>query len=169
VKTIRAIVWVWLAGLLAGAGCATHVRFAVDPSPLDFIQVLYVAKTANGSAAQPIRIDLEGSGYLRMLSGQSTRVMDPYWKNQSAEDWSDLRTEQVVLSREETARMLQRLVNAGFFDRQFRPEAAPPKGLPRATIAAKVAKERNIQVTVDPKLLDLVQDILSRVQPSAQQ
>lgn len=166
-KTIRAIAWVSLAGLLAGAGCATHVRFAVDPSPLDSIQILYIAKTADGSAAHPIRLDLEGSGYLRLLSGQSSRVMDPYWKNQAAENWSDLQTEQTVMSREETARFLQRLVNAGFFDRQFSPEDRPPVGLPRATIAARVAKRRNVQVTCDPQLLELVQDLFSRIQSAA--
>jgi hypothetical protein len=119
---------VCLCYLVLAAGCASlnEVRFTVDPSGLDYAQFRISRASAIDGKAETIRIDLSGSGFLEMTTGQSERVTESFWQPSDNPNWQDLHRTHEMLSADETTAIFQQLVDLGMFDRKQPEEATPP-------------------------------------------
>jgi hypothetical protein len=146
-------------------GCATldklnQKRFTVEHSSLDWVQF---SRTVNGKDDKnpvTVRLQLDGSGYLELRTGRSTRVKDDFWQQSATDNWQDIRTDRVVLSQDETVKIYQRLVDAGVYDRtkQRKEERA------KATLAilARIDFEKKLVVTNDPVFIKIFDDLLAK-------
>lgn len=106
-----------LAVAHASSGCRSltesRVRFDVDPSGLDYVQMLYVPGPRDGV---PLSLNLDGRGYASWEQGRSARVVDHFSTDVGSEHWHDVRRRNRVLSVSETRAVFQRLVDLGVFD-----------------------------------------------------
>lgn len=108
--------------------CATlqEVRFDVDLSALDYLQMVRTYVPTGSQNPYTQRFDLSGSGHLQLTAGRSNRVRSGFWQQQNeAEDWGDWEQDYVVLSQEKTQAYFQKFVDAGFFDHQLQQEENP--------------------------------------------
>jgi hypothetical protein len=165
-RIISTAAGVLLMGLAAG-GCSTwrgamNGHFQVDLSPMDSMQLLYFPGAAATGTAVPVRLGLTGSGHLEMATGRSPRVLDPFWKQSNNPDWSDLRTDQLVLGWQETRVCFQRLVDAGCYEKTMRPTEDKPNTVRHVKIMAFVGGEKAFLITDKPEFLQLAADLMAR-------
>lgn len=149
---------------LAG-GCSTlyEVRFPVDPSVTDQAYLTYHAVTLNGETAPVVtRLDVSGSGHLLLKRGRSERVQNSYWREPYGENWRDIQSDQLVLTRDETTACFQALVDAGFLDRRRGPPPLLQAGSPYLSIVAIIDGRKGYIVTSDPVYLSVFRDLLAR-------
>lgn len=147
-------------GLHGLAGCAslTQVRFTVDPSALDYVQMRRVLPSKGNEKPIVIRMELAGSGYLDYRSGRSVRVRNNFWQESDAPDWLDLKTDHIVLTHEETRIIYQRLVDAGIFDLK---QKEKPNGDDLAIMGC-IGFEKRILFTKDPIYNALFDELLAK-------
>lgn len=160
-NAIRILLLCTLAMVLHGlAGCAslTQVRFTVDPSALDYVQLRRVLRPIGNEKSIVIRLELAGSGYLDYRSGRSVRVRDNFWQESNAPDWQDLQTDHLVLTQEETRIVYQRFVDAGLFDHNQKP---PPDGYNLAIMGC-IGFEKRVLFTNDPVYSALFEELLAK-------
>jgi hypothetical protein len=98
------------------------VRFEVDLSSLDYLQIVHTYIPPGSQQPYTQRFDLSGSGHLQLTSGRSKRVRSGFWQQDDSDEWNDWQQEYVVLTPEQTQAYFQAFVDAGIFDRQHRQE-----------------------------------------------
>ena len=136
-------------------------RWDVELSSLDYVQFLSSPPPrAPDERPMVIKIELSGTGYLTLQAGRSERVNDAFWRERSGSTWDDLRRDQLVLSRERTEVLFQRLVDMGFFERKF-PEVKEGDEAARALVVlGSINKRRKIRITDDPRVWSLFDELL---------
>jgi hypothetical protein len=144
--------------LVSGCAALTQVRFTVDPSALDYVQLRRVLPPIGNEKSIVIRLELAGSGYLDYRSGRSVRVRDNFWQESNAPDWQDLQTDHLVLTQEETRIVYQRFVDAGLFDHNQKP---PPDGYNLAIMGC-IGFEKRALFTNDPVYSVLFEELLAK-------
>ena len=148
------------------AGCQTfdsmnEVRFEVDPSPLDYLQLRRVLPATADRPAQVVRFDLSGLGYLEYQAGRSERTSDPFWQQSDKADWQDLRRDVVTLTPEETQLVFQHVVDTGIFDRF--PQKTDPERHYKVAVMARVAFEKSFRFSDDATFIQLFDALLRRM------
>jgi len=152
-----------LTGLTLLCGCATldklnQKRFTVESSSLDWVQFSRTVKVKKGNPVT-IRLQLDGSGYLEYREGRSGRVRDDFWQQSDDADWRDIKTDRVVLSRKDTVKIYQRLVDAGIYDRKKQTEEE--KAAATLAILARIDFEKKLVLTSDPVFIKIFDDLLA--------
>jgi hypothetical protein len=145
--------------VLAG-GCAslTQVRFAVEPSGLDYIQLVQHRTMADGRL-YTVKLELQGSGLLTYQAGTSARVRTGFWQPSDGASWNDLHSDRKVLAETVVRAALQRVVDAGAFDRG---RDLNPDGLTQPIlIQVRIGSEKRIFFTEEPAFLALFKDLLT--------
>ena len=159
-----------LVALMMFSGCASisntwtklhQKRFKVDLSPLDYVQF---SRRIGVQGGQPLEVHLEldGSGALECRIGRSIRVQNDFWQTPEGGDWRDLRCDRVVLTKEQTRDVYQRLVDAGVFD-----DIKPKKDIAKKdalVILAKMGFEKKAIVTDDPVFNKIFKELLHNFQ-----
>jgi hypothetical protein len=151
--------------LFAGAGCETLPwgqvpRFKVEPSPLNEVVLYYSPPaTPEGTPGKLIRLELSGYGHLQYATGLSPRVLDPFWKQSSDAQWGDLRTDQIVLTQEEAAAYMQRLVDAGCYDLKQH-KISPGHGIVK--IALRINGRFKSLASTDPEVLKVFRELAEK-------
>ena len=134
-------------------------RFTVDSSPLDWVQFSRTIHGKGNVAPTTIRLQLDGSGYLEYRSGRSPRVKTDFWQKTDANNWQDIQTDHIVLSREETVKFYQRLVDAGIYDRVKLTKEE--KAAASLAILARIGFEKKLTLTNDPVFIKIFDDLLA--------
>ncbi len=150
-----------VAVTLAG-GCATftRVRFEVDPSGLDYVQFVQHNRMADGRL-YTVKLELQGSGLLTYQAGTSERARSGLWQSPDDPTWQDLRTDRKVLPAETTRDALQRIVDAGAFDRD---RDLNPDGLEHPLfVQARIGSERRIFVTGESSFTAIYNALLQQL------
>lgn len=154
----------FMAGLIL-CGCATldkynRKRFKVEYSPLDYVQF---SRTITDSDGKPlsVHLQLDGSGYLECRVGRSSRVGNDFWEDPTGKggSWHDMRSDRIVISREEMLSVYQKLVDAGVFDKVKRDKN---KKTHKLAVLAKMGFEKNLLMTDDPVFLRIFDELLAR-------
>jgi len=162
-KTTRPIVFSIIFTLICGCTSfktLNQKRFTVDLSSLDWVQF---SRTINGKgdvAPVTVRLQLAGSGYLEYKSGRSTKVTTDFWQDTSASNWHDIHTDYIVLSKEETLKYYQRLVDAGVYDR-IKQTKNETEGANLA-ILARIEFEKKLILTGDPVFIKIFDELLAK-------
>lgn len=148
-----------LIGTNALLGCASmrEDRFIAQPSPLDSLQIIRTHLPHGTDRPETLRLDLNGSGYLRLTAGRSERVRSGFWQESASPDWLDLRQDHVFLSPARTRAYFQAFVNAGFFDKP------PRKQEEHAELVVLIAlgKRKAARFTAAPVYHHLFEELLS--------
>ena len=149
--------------LVAAFGCKslTEVRFPVSPSALDYVQFVTHVPDTSGRA-HTVRIELRGSGYLEYRAGTSERVRTGFWESPSAVSWEDLDERHVALSPADTLRILQRVVDAGLFDRGGSRDISVTRR--PLFVQASIGREKQIRVTDEEVFYNIFRDLLRKFQ-----
>ena len=138
----------------------TEVRFTVDPSALDYVQLRRILPQEGNARPVVIRLELTGSGYLDYRSGRSVRVRDNFWQEEQSPDWQNLKTDHVVLSTEETQAFYQRFVDAGLFD--YRNSKKQVNSARAITVFGCVGFKKKYILTDAPIYTELFDDLLEK-------
>ncbi len=148
--------------ILVASGCKSlhAVRFAVEPSALDYAQFRRTRIVPNSGDIETVRLDLSGSGYLEKTTGRSERVSDSFWQQSEAPDWQDLRRDHLMLSDAVTTSVFQRLVDAGIFDLKRDPEKDPPPH--ELAVLVSVRFKKKLILTGDPEYHQIFNMLLDR-------
>ncbi len=135
-------------------------RFTVDLSPLDWVQFSRTIHGKENVAPVTIRLQLAGSGHLEYRSGRSTRVKTDFWQKTDSANWQDIQIDYIVLSRQETERIYQRLVDAGVYDKvKLSKEETAAASL---AILARIGFEKKLTLTSDPVLIKIFDELLAK-------
>ncbi len=95
--------------------------FAVEDSGLNWLEIY--SKQASGKKLTRVRID--GSGIVKTTTGTSPLVGDAFARDNTHEQWEDVRDDQITIPREEALKILQGLVNNGLFLEQKKTDESP--------------------------------------------
>jgi len=146
----------WIGGLALVSGCRTltEVRFAVDPSPLDYLQLVQHQPLGDGQTHSTV-LELQGSGYLSVRSGAGERARSGFWADDPAA--ATVRRDHRVLAPEVTRQLLQRAVDAGAFDRNRR--KAPPQVVSPVFVQVNIGGRKNLFVTGEPAFHELFESL----------
>ena len=161
-RTARLAPVLLAAAALAVAGCTAlnQVRFTVKPSSLDYAQFRRTRVSPVNGHVETLRLDLSGSGFLELTSGRSERVSSGFWRESDSPTWQDLRKDHVMLTETEATAILQRLVDAGMFDRKRDPRKDPPPH--DLAILAAIRFEKRLVLTADPAFHRIFDALLER-------
>lgn len=152
-------------GLSLLSGCASfeainQKRFTVESSSLDWVLFSRTIKNNDKSTPKIIKLELYGSGYLKYSSGKSSRVKTGFWQNTESENWQDIQTDQIVISRDETLKFYQRLVDAGVFDKVKTSKEEQARA--SLAILARIGFEKKLVLTNDPVFIKIFDDLLAK-------
>ncbi len=142
-----------VAAVLVG-GCAglMQVRFPVSPSGLDYVNFVQHRAMADGRL-YTVKLELQGGGLLTYQAGTSQRVRDGFWQPSDDATWNDLRTDQKMLPEAFVQQTMQRIVDAGTFDRG---RDVNPDGLAHPLfIQARIGREKRIFLTEEPAFVSI--------------
>lgn len=131
----------------------------VNPSALDYLQIVRSFVPEGSDTPITIRLDLAGSGHLQRTAGRSERVRNRFWQEAQNADWEDWRQDYVVLSPADTLAFFQAFVNAGFFDRPLHKKHDEN---PDLAILIAIRKRKNLLLTSDPVYHQVFADLLRR-------
>ena len=145
-------------------GCTTfdsmnQKRFTVESSSLDWVQFSRTVKI-KGEDPVTVRMQLDGSGYLEYREGRSVRVKNDFWQQSTDTNLTDIKTDRVVLSQDETVKIYQRLVDAGIYDRIK--QTKDQKAEATLAILARIDFEKKLVVTNDPVFIKIFEDLLEK-------
>ncbi len=151
----------WIVGLALVSGCRmlTEVRFAVDPSPLDYLQLVQHRPLADGQTHTTV-LELQGSGYLAVRSGAGERARSGFWTDDPLA--GAVRRDHRVLSREQTRQLLQQAVDTGAFDRD-RPKTPPLVESP-LFVQVNIGGRKNLFVTGEPAFRELFESLARQLE-----
>lgn len=135
-------------------------RFTVESSALDYVQFSRTIDNKSKETSRTIWIQLNGSGYLECRIGKSSRVKTDFWQNTESDNWQDLQTDHIVLSREETLKYYQRLVDAGVYDKVK--QTKEEKASTSLAIFAKISFEKKLTLTSDPVFIKIFDELLNK-------
>ncbi|MDD2598010.1 MAG: hypothetical protein PHO37_02125 [Kiritimatiellae bacterium] len=114
-----------VAALTFSSGCFDpfyhNPYFKVDESGLNWLEIYH--KQISGKKLVRVRID--GNGVIKVKEGTSPLVGDGFAHDNSHENWEDIRDYRLTVSREETNRIFQELVNNGLFLEQKKSDDSP--------------------------------------------
>ena len=111
-------------------------------------------------AAQTFMIELLGNGYMTMASGVGAHVNDPFADARDGVAPIDERRDQIVISEAQTLKFFQKLVDTGFFDRDFGLSGGANHTGPTLLVYAKINGRKQMQATDDPALMALFEVLL---------
>jgi len=146
-------------------GCASletlsQKRFTVESSSLDWVQFSRTIQGNDKEVPRTIRLQLDGSGYLEYRSGKSSRVKNDFWQESNSDHWQDMHTDHLVLSKSDTLKYYQRLVDAGIYDRVRL--SKEEKAIASLAILARIDFEKKLTLTSDPVLIKIFDDLLAK-------
>jgi hypothetical protein len=149
--------------LILMCGCTTldnmnKKRFTVESSSLDWVQFSRTVKVKDEDPVT-VRLQLDGSGYLEYREGRSGRVKDDFWQQSNDDNWRDIKTDRIVLSRDDTVKIYQRLVDAGIYDRIKQTKEQKAKAT--LAILARIDFEKKLVLTSDPVFIKIFDELLS--------
>lgn len=151
--------------LMFAAGCQTggfggsSKYEALEPTPLDYMQFVYQPAAHGDTISKfPVKLELYGSGYMKMVTGRSSRVTDSFWKKTDDPHWHDLRSRQTTIPKEKVTGYFRAFVQHGFFKNQDEPET--PDGS-KLIMLMRIGREKEARVTARQEYLDLFKSLLN--------
>lgn len=161
IKKTQPVFLLLLAAGIAGCAALNEVRFTASPSPLDYAQFRISRPSMTSGKQETIRLDLSGSGFLEITTGDSDRVLDSFWKESDDPSWQDLRHDHVFISEADTAAIFQRLVDNGMFDRRQNQKTNPPPH--HLAILASIGSHKRLILTSRQEYHQIFDMLLERV------
>jgi len=141
-------------------GCQTlqQDRFDVQPSSLDYVQLVRTHLPPGDAQPETLRLELSGTGYLQFDAGRSERVRTGFWKDFDSPDWDDWRRDYVVLPSGKTEQYFQAFVDAGAFDQAEQPTTTEE---PELAILIVVGNRKSLVLTDAPAYRKIFTDLLA--------
>lgn len=151
--------WVILECLvitMAVGGCRSlrEVRFAVDPSPLDYIQLVHHQPLADGNTQTTV-VELQGSGYLSLRRGVGERVRSGFWTDDPYAE--SVHRDHRILGQDMTRHFLQQVVDAGAFDHGR--AKSPLRVESPLFVQVNIGGRKNLFVTDEPAFRSLFESL----------
>jgi hypothetical protein len=137
-------------------------RWKVELSSLDSVAFKWTpSKVIHAESPRTVIIELMGNGYMTIASGVGGKVNDPFQDAIDGQAPADERRDQMTLSESDTKRFYQRVVDAGFFEKQFDLSKEAQKGGHSLLIFAKINGRTHIQSTDAPEMMALYRILLN--------
>lgn len=165
---LRLVAMLFLASLFSACMTGGRSPFArpsmwnVELNSLD--QVAFHWKPGlvrRDGAAQTFMIELLGNGYMSMASGVGAHVNDPFADARDGAAPMGERRDQVVISEAQTLKFFQKMVDTGFFDRDFGLSGGANHTGPTLLVFAKINGRKQMQATDAPELMALFEVLLA--------
>ena len=141
---------------------ARPLRWNVEPHSMD--QVAFHWKPGlmkRQGTPKTVMIELLGNGFLSIASGGGAHVNDPFADARDGMAPLDERRDQIVLSASQTLKFYQRLVDTGFFEKEFSLSGGEAHMGPTLLVFAKINGRKHMQTTDDPEMMALF-DVLRK-------
>ncbi|MFU8780040.1 MAG: hypothetical protein ACNA71_03335 [Kiritimatiellia bacterium] len=129
----------------------------VNPSALDYLQILRTHIPNDDQRPETLRLELTGSGHLQLTAGRSERVRTGFWQEPNSPDWGDRRVDAVFLPATKTLAYFQAFVNAGALNKPLRGNTEQE---PELAILIVIGNRKNLLLTADPVFRELFRELL---------